>query len=47
MKKHIVESILPDSIAEECGFEKGDALLAINDNPIEDTFDYQYLKSWK
>ena len=43
MKKHIVESILPDSIAEECGFEKGDALLAINDNPIEDTFDYQYL----
>ena len=43
MKKHIVESIVPDSIAEECGFEKGDALLAINDSPIEDTFDYQYL----
>ncbi len=43
MKKHIVQSIVPQSIAEECGFEKGDALLAINDSPIEDTFDYQYL----
>ncbi len=45
MKKHVIESILPGSIAEECGFEKGDKLISINGNPIEDTFDYQYLIS--
>ena len=43
MKKHVIKSVVPGSIAEECGFEKGDKLLGINENPIEDTFDYQYL----
>ena len=43
MKKHVIASVLPGSIAEECGFEKGDKLLSVNGNPIEDTFDYQYL----
>ena len=43
IKKHIVSSVVPGSIAEECGFEPGDKLLSINHTPIEDTFDYQFL----
>jgi len=46
MKKHsihIIKSIVPGSIAEEMGIETGDKLLKINDNEIEDIFDYQYL----
>ena len=46
MKKHsihIIKSINPGSIAEEMGIEAGDQLLKINDNEIEDIFDYQYL----
>ena len=46
MKKHsihIIKSIIPGSIAEEMGIEEGDQLLKINDNDIEDIFDYQYL----
>lgn len=45
MKKHhqhIVENVLPGSIAEEMEIEPGDVLLAINGNKIEDIFDYQY-----
>ncbi|MCM1416264.1 MAG: DUF512 domain-containing protein [bacterium] len=34
---------MPGSIAEEMGIEAGDILLAINDNEIEDVFDYRYL----
>ena len=45
MKKHVIDHVIPGSIAEECGFEKGDKLISINGNPIEDTFDYQYLIS--
>ena len=46
MKKHsvhIIKSINSGSIAEEMGIEAGDQLLKINDNEIEDIFDYQYL----
>ena len=42
-KKHIISIIEPGSIAEEMGIEPGDQLLKINDNEIEDIFDYQYL----
>ncbi len=45
MKKeplHIIESVAPGSIAEEMEIEKGDALVEINGNRIEDIFDYQY-----
>lgn len=45
MKKehlHIVEKTVPGSIAEELEIEKGDILIAINGNKIEDIFDYQY-----
>lgn len=45
MKKqhlHIVDQIESGSIAEEMEIEKGDVLLEINGNKIEDIFDYQY-----
>lgn len=43
MKKHIIKEIKANSIAEELGIEAGDSLLAINDQEIEDVFDFQYL----
>ena len=44
MKKneHFIQGIVPGSIAEELELEVGDILLKINDNDIEDIFDYQY-----
>lgn len=45
MKKHehIIAKVNPGSIAEELEITPGDKLIAINDNEIEDIFDYQYL----
>ena len=40
--KHLIKDVLPGSIAEELEIESGDYLLAINNNEIEDIFDYQY-----
>ena len=40
--EHIVKEVEPGSIAEEMGIEPGDKLLSINDNEIEDVFDYHY-----
>ena len=40
--KHIIDRVLEGSIAEELEIEAGDELVAINDQPIEDIFDYQY-----
>lgn len=45
MKKeylHIVEKVVPGSIAEELEIVAGDVLVEINGNKIEDIFDYQY-----
>ena len=42
-KKHIVKTVAPGSIAEEMEIEPGDAILAIDNTPIEDIFDYQFL----
>ena len=44
MKKnrHIIAKVLKGSIAEELEIEAGDELLAINEQEIEDIFDYQY-----
>ena len=39
---HIIKEVLSGSIAEELGLELGDRLLAINDEEIEDVFDYHY-----
>lgn len=45
MKKteHVVESVQPGSIAQEMEITPGDVLLSINDQGIEDVFDYRYL----
>ena len=45
MKKveHLIKEVYPGSIAEELEIEPGDVLLAINDQPIEDVFDYRYM----
>lgn len=42
-REHIIKAIEPGSIAEELGIEPGDKLISINDNTIEDVFDYHYL----
>ena len=39
---HVIAAVSPNSIAEECGLEKGDAVVSINGKPIKDIFDYQY-----
>ena len=41
--EHIVKNVLENSISEELEIEPGDNILAVNDHPIEDIFDYQYL----
>lgn len=41
--EHMIKKVQPGSIAEEMGVEPGDRLLAINDNEIEDVFDYHFL----
>ncbi len=44
MKKgHVITEVLENSIAQELSIVPGDTLLMINDNEIEDIFDYQYL----
>ncbi len=40
---HLIKVVYPDSIAEEMEIEAGDILLAINDEEIEDVFDFRYL----
>lgn len=42
-KGHLIQAVLPDSIAEELEIEAGDRLLAINGEEVEDIFDYQYM----
>ena len=39
---HIVKSVNKGSIADELGIKPGDEVLRIDDNPIEDIFDYQF-----
>ena len=41
--KHIIKSVYPDSIADECGILPGEELLKINDKEIKDIFDYRFL----
>ena len=43
LKRHIINSIEPGSIAEEMELEPGDILISINGKEIEDVFDYHYL----
>lgn len=41
--EHMIQKIYPNSIAEEMEIEPGDFLLTINDENIQDVFDYRYL----
>ena len=41
-KEHVIQQIVPGSIAEEMEIEPGDVLVEINGQEIEDIFDYQY-----
>lgn len=45
MKKReiIIQKVLPGSIAEEVGIEKGDIILSVNGEKIKDVFDYRFL----
>lgn len=43
MKKHKIAHVAQDSIAEEMEIEVGDLLVSINDQEMDDIFDYQYL----
>ncbi len=43
MNGHLIKEVLPGSIAEELEVEAGDRLLAVNDEEIEDVFDYRFL----
>ena len=38
-----IKSVLPGSIAEEIGLEKGDIIEKINNTTVKDVFDYRYL----
>jgi putative radical SAM enzyme (TIGR03279 family) len=38
-----ITAVLPDSIAEDIGFEPGDALVSINGQPPRDLIDYRFL----
>ena len=40
--EHRISKIETGSIAEELGIEPGDVLVSINDNEVEDVFDYHY-----
>ena len=39
----MIKEVYPGSIAEELEIEPGDVLLSINDQSIEDVFDYRYM----
>lgn len=41
--EHLIQAVQPDSIGAEMGIEAGDVLLSVNDEEIEDIFDYQFL----
>jgi len=43
MKEHVIKEVKLGSIAEELEIEAGDVLLTINDEEIEDIFDYRFL----
>lgn len=43
MKEHIVKTVETGSIAEELEIEPGDVLLSINNEEIEDIFDYRFM----
>jgi len=43
LQEHTIKEVLPGSIAEELEIEAGDVLVSINEQLIQDVFDYRYL----
>ena len=43
MKEHVIDHVLPGSIAEELEIEAGDVLLSINGREVLDVLDYHFL----
>ena len=43
MSEHRIKKVELGSIAEELEIEAGDILLSINDEEVEDIFDYRFL----
>lgn len=41
--EHVIKEVYPGSIAQEMDIEPGDILVSINNEVIEDVFDYRYL----
>ena len=41
--RHIISKVIPGGIAEEMGVEPGDAVVAVNGQPLSDIFDYRFL----
>ena len=39
--EHKIVSVLPGSVGEEVGIEKGDVLVSVNGEPVEDVFDFR------
>ena len=42
-KKHVIKSVNKGSIADSLGILPGDIVIKIDDNEIEDIFDYQFM----
>ncbi len=42
LKEHVIDRVLPGSIAEELEVQPKDVLLSVNGHEIEDVFDYHY-----
>ena len=42
-KGHIIKEVKKDSIAEQLELEAGDSIIAVNNQEIEDIFDFEYL----
>ncbi len=40
---HKITYVEPDSIASDCGIEAGDFLVSINNNPVNNIFEYRYI----
>lgn len=45
MADAVVKSVDPFSIAEDCGIEKGDVILKVNNKDFEDILDFRYMTS--
>ena len=43
--RNIISGVKEGSIADECGIKKGDILVSINSQKIEDVIEYKFIQS--